>query len=501
MNTIRNRMATGAVWMVLFKMLERGLGLISMLILARLLVPEDFGLVAMATSLIALLELFSAFGLDTALIQRQEATPAHFHTAWTLNVLAGLGIGLMMLLLAWPAGLFYREPRVVPVICVLALAAALQGFENIGVVMFRKDMRFDREFRYLLGKKLIAFGATVSLALMWRNYWALVTGTIIGRIASLSLSYILHPFRPRFSLGRAADLMHVSKWLLLQNGLAFMKDRSSDLIIGRIAGPHSLGVFSVSAEISNMPGTELVAPINRAILPGYVKLANDLPALRREYLSVMSMISLLAVPAVAGFAACAPFLVLLVLGPKWIEAAILIEILAFFGITQVLQSNAYSAFLAIGKPEIFARINAIHVGILLPLMLILTPAFGIQGAAWAYVATAALILPVNFIYITRFLGLRHRDFVSRFWRPLAAAAAMYVGIRLLGPALPDAAIASSQAATSLVTCIALGVPLYAASIAILWFSSGRPQGTAESYLLQKVPHVWRSVRARFGSAT
>jgi O-antigen/teichoic acid export membrane protein len=292
--------------------------------------------------------------------------------------------------------------------------------------------------------------------------------------------------------------MHVSKWLMVQNGLAFLKERSSDFIIGRFSGPHPLGVFSVSAEISNMPGTELVAPINRAVLPGYVKLANDPPALRREYLSVMAMISLFAVPAVAGFAACAPFLVLLVLGPKWTDAANLIKILAFFGITQVLQSNAYSAFLAIGKPQIFAKINGIHVVVLICLLVAAVPSFGIQGAAWAYVATAAIILPVNFFFITRYLGLRQIQFVSHLWRPLVATALMYIGIRLLGPALPVAALSAKQAGASLITCVALGVPLYGISIATLWWLSGRPEDSAESFVLEKVPQVWNGVRARAG---
>ena len=145
-----------------------------------------------------------------------------------------------------------------------------------------------------------------------------------------------------------------------------------------------------------MPGTELVAPINRAVLPAYVKLAQDLPALGREYLSVMAMIALIAVPAVAGFAATAPFLVLLILGPAWVDAAILLQILAFFGITQVLQSNAYSAFLAVGQHHVFAKINGLHVAILLPLMTLGTVFYGLEGAAWAYVAAAMAILPVNF---------------------------------------------------------------------------------------------------------
>jgi lipopolysaccharide exporter len=494
--SIRSRMARGAVWMVGFKFLERSLGMISMLILARLLVPADFGLVAMATSFIALLELFAAFGVDTALVQRQESTPAHFNSAWTLNVCSGGAIATMMLLLAWPAALFYREPRVTAVICAMSVAAAVQGFENIGVVMFRRDMRFDREFAFLLGKKLASFCITVPLALLWRNYWALVVGTIAGRLASVALSYILHPFRPRFSLSAAADLLHFSKWIMMQNGLAFLKERSSDLIIGRLAGPHELGVFSVSAEISNMPGTELVAPINRAVLPGYVKLANDLPALRREYISVMSMISLFAVPAVAGFAACAPFLVLLVLGPHWVEAATLIRILAFFGITQVMQSNAYSAFLAIGRPQTFAKINGIHVVVLVILLLVLTPLYGIWGAAWGYVITASIMLPVNFWFVTHYLGLRKMQFIANLWRPILSAVAMYVGVHLLGPELPDGPLRATQAALSLLECIALGVPLYTICMVVLWMVSGRPAESAESFVLQKASQLWQGFSTR-----
>ena len=205
MKSIRTSMAKGAVWMVTFKTLERSLGLISMLVLARVLTPADFGLVAMATSLIALLELFSAFGLDTALIQHANAQRVHYDTAWTLNVLAGCTIALVMLALAWPASQFYREPRLTAVIAALSFGAAVQGCENVGVVAFRKEMRFDREFRFLLTKKILAFCTTVPLALWLHNYWALVAGTIMGRVGGVTLSYILHPFRPRLSLAAGTD--------------------------------------------------------------------------------------------------------------------------------------------------------------------------------------------------------------------------------------------------------------------------------------------------------
>lgn len=219
-------------------------------------------------------------------------------------------------------------------------------------------------------------------------------------------------------------------------------------------------------------------------------LANDLPALRREYVSVMAMVALLAVPAVAGFAACAPFLVLLVLGPKWIQAASLIRVIAFYGITTVLQSNAYSAFLALGRPQVFVKVTAIHVAILLMTLLGLTPRYGIEGAAWAYVLTSALIMPIDFYMITRYLGLRPIVYVAQLWRPVCGAAVMYLGVRVLGPPMPTAALSALQAAYSLITCIVLGVAFYSLSIVVFWLVSRRPDDSAEGWVLRRLQSTW-----------
>src|SRR5215510_14071866 len=125
---IANKMAKGAAWMVSFKLLDRALGLLSTLILARLLVPADFGLVAMATSIIAALALLGAFSFDVSLIQNPDTQRRHFDTAWTFNVFFGLFCGVLLALLAYPAAAFYREPRLESVMYVLALAMALLGF-------------------------------------------------------------------------------------------------------------------------------------------------------------------------------------------------------------------------------------------------------------------------------------------------------------------------------------------------------------------------------------
>jgi lipopolysaccharide exporter len=487
--------ARGALWMVSFKLLERGLGLISTLVLARLLVPRDFGVVAMAVSLVALLEIFSAAGMDTALIQRQDASPAHFHTAWTLNVLAGFTVGVVLVLLALPASYFYREPRLVAVMCVFALGAAVQGLENIGVVQFRKQLRFDREFRYLLAKKLISFAVTVPLAFWLRSYWALVIGTLAGRTGSVMYSYLIQPFRPRLSLQTAAEMMHFSKWLMPLNALGFLKERSATFLIGHFAGPAALGAFTVSTEIASLPSTELIAPINRALLPAYAKLAGDRPALRAEFLNSMSGIALLGMPMVAGVALAAPFIVLLALGPKWSAARPLLEVLAFYGISQVLESNAYAAFVAIGKPAVFFRVIGLQTAVLLAALLPLTLSYGTIGAAWSYVFSALVTLPVNFLYIARLMGLRARDFVTAVWRPVVSAAVMYGGGRLWGPALPATAVTSAAAFVPFIKCVAVGALTYVAIDALLWLAAGRPRG-AETWLLRQVGAISRVARSR-----
>jgi len=482
MHSDNRRSLVGASWMVLYKLFDRSLGLVSTIVLARLLLPQDFGIVAMATSVIALLELLSAFNLDAALIQHRDASDEHFHAAWTLNLLCASILALLLFALAWPVSVFYREPRLTAVISTLAVGTIIQGLENVGTVNFRKNLDFPREFRFLTVKRLLPFLVTVPLAFWLRNYWALIAGVLVGRVGGVVASYALHPFRPRPSLHRIMDLMHFSKWMLLHNLIAFLKDRSSSFVIGRLSGIGSVGLFSISAEIASLPSTELIAPINRALLPIYAKLAKDPPALAREYLSAMSIIALIGVPAVAGVAVTAPYIVALFLGSKWLDAIPLLQILAFFGITQVLQTNAFAAFLALGKTKPFVQINTIHVIVLLIGLVTLTGPFGVVGAAWAYVIAALLLLPVNLAVIRAYLGLKGSEYFKRLWRPIVAAGVMYACVRFLGPQAAAETTAVAGVAQSLVVCVLLGAATYVLSDLGLWLASGRPEGAETSVL-------------------
>src|SRR5258706_4931568 len=301
--SLGSRIARGAAWMVVFKLLDRSIGIVSVVILARLLVPADFGLVAMATAIIAIIELLSAFNFDLALIQAQHATRAHYDTAWTLNVAMATVCAMVVAAAAFPAGAFYGDSRLGPIMLWLSLATWIRGFENVGVVAFRKELKLNREFQLLLTKRIGVFLVTISIALATRSYWALVLGIFAGSVGGGVLSYMFHPFRPRFDLTGRGELFHFSKWIVFHNVIITLASPAADLVIGVSIRPSPLGLFNLAHEISNLPSTELSAPVNRAVYPGYAKIASDPSRLAAQFLGVLGLTALLTAPAAACIAA------------------------------------------------------------------------------------------------------------------------------------------------------------------------------------------------------
>jgi len=488
-------LARGAAWMICFRLLDRTIGVASMLVLARVLTPADFGLVAMATAMIAFVELFGAFGLDVALIQRPGASHEHYDSAWTMNVLIGVSVALALLASAWPLAWFYDDPRLVALVAFLALGPLIQGGENIGVVAFRKDLNFDREFRFLLTKRLLSFAITVALALWLRSYWALAIGMVFGRVAGVVISYALHPFRPRWSLARAPDLLHFSLWLVAQNFTVFLKERAPDFIVGKLAGAPALGMWSIANEISNLVGTELIGPMNRAALPTYSRLAEDRAAIGREYLSVLGLVALLVTPLVVGLAAVAPLVVAVLLGPQWGEVGILISLLAFHGLTNILLGTAHAPVLACGRPVVYVKIYLFQVCVLLPLLFWMTREYGVRGAVIAAVVTAIALLPVNATLVARTLGVTARQLLSKMWRPLLAAAVMYAVTVLAQPPVDVATLTAARAAVLLAMFVPLGAISYVLAAMAIWVLCGRPVG-AETTLLEQAARRWRRLMGR-----
>jgi lipopolysaccharide exporter len=494
LESVNAGMARGAAWNVFLRLLDRTIGLLSTVVLARLLVPADFGLIALATSLAALLALLGAFGLDLALIQNPNADRRFFDTVWTFNVLFGIGLAAVLVLLANPAAHFYNESRLVHVIFGLAIARAISGFENVGIIAFRKNLEFDKEFKFLLYKRLATtFLATIPLAFVWRSYWALVGGVIAGSCFGLVLSYRLHPYRPRPSLGAMRELFGFSKWLQLAHIVGFASGRAADFIIGKAAGISALGSFTIAKDIANLPSAELAMPVHRGIFPGYAKISGDLGLLKRAYLRVTSVLVLITLPAGIGLGLVAQPVVLVFLGDKWNEVIPLIQILSVNGVLAVSLSTAAYVYLALGTTRRTASLTAVHVAVSLPTMLFLVPFLGVTGAAFALLAGTLATVPVNFRMMSRAVRLTLQDILGIIWRPVSAMLVM-VGVTLVARGYWMSTETFGGNAVNLFATAGIGAAVYCGAVMLLWQVASRPDG-AETFVLERM----KSAAAACGS--
>lgn len=473
---INVKIAKGAIWMVAFKFLDRGIGLVSTLILARMLVPEDFGLVAMAMILNSALSLLVSFSFDVQLIQNPKAGPEHFNTAWTFNVIFATVCGIALAALAIPASVYYNEPRLENILYVLGLGFAIQGFSNIGTVKFQREMRFDKEFRFLLSKRLATLVVTIPLALTMRNYWALVLGQLAGTVISVIQSYVVSTYRPRLSLAARGEMFHASKWLVVNNIIQFVNNRAAQFILAHYTSPASMGVHSIATEIATLPTTELVAPINRAAFPGYSKAAHDLALLRDTFLKVISSIALFSIPAGVGIFAVADLLVPAALGWKWLAAIPLIQILAVHGVIKAVQTNITYVYLALNRPRLITLVWAAQAVVMVALLIPAVKYFGVIGASCAYLATGIAMIPVNQGMVARCLNLGWTTFCRQLVRPFLASLVMAAAVLAIKSQLVLHHGATFEYVLALALCVSIGAITYAITLYLLWRLAKSPHG-------------------------
>jgi O-antigen/teichoic acid export membrane protein len=188
------------------------------------------------------------------------------------------------------------------------------------------------------------------------------------------------------------------------------------------------------------------------------------------------MVSLLAVPAVSGLAAVSPLVVRVLLGPKWQDTSAVLSILAFYGLSRVLGSNAYTACVALGRLKDWFRITILHVLLLVPLLLVLTRSHGLIGAAIAYVVASMAVLPANIGITIHMLRIPIADMRGVLWRPVMASVAMYVCVRSAMGMTGGGEETASRAMVTLVLLVLLGLVTYAAAVWVMWRMSGRPEG-------------------------
>jgi O-antigen/teichoic acid export membrane protein len=474
----------GSIWMIALRWSMRLTGVVSTMVLARLLTPADFGIVTMALIFVGLMESLNMGGQQLALIRLAAPAREHYDTAWTLYVIMGFVVGAAIATLAPLTRLYFSDPRVVPVMQWLALRSVIGGFENIGTVDFRRDLQFQRSFLYSCFPKLVSLVVVVPFAVFLRSYWALVIAMLASELSQIVLSYIMHPYRPRFSLARVDDILSFSFWALFRLIGQYANTQVDQAAVGGVSGVAAMGRYSLATDLATLPSREVNEPMVTALYPVMATVIGDDQRLRELYLRTLCWSAIICASTSVGVTCVAHDLVRLVLGPKWADAEPLVGWLALSAGVLGLSSGAYTTFDVIGRPYLGARMQWTR---LLLLVAAIAPVAYLTHNAQFIAATRLVVtiifVPNLFFVVGRAIGVSPHDYLRAFWRPFAAAGVMAATIFFANIHL------SLVSPLRLLCDVLLGAATYGATLFLLWVLSGRPN-TPERDLITFLQSLW-----------
>jgi O-antigen/teichoic acid export membrane protein len=485
MEGVGKRLAQGVLWTASTRIVANAIALASTLVLARLLTPTDFGLVAIATTAFVIIGALTEMSLAAALIQHPAPDRTHFDTAFTLNAMRASLIAGILALAAHPIAAFYQDERLVAVIFAFCATTALTGFTNPKLVEFNRQLSFKQDFFASVPPKLIGFIAGLWVAIVYKSYWALVIGSVAGQVTGFVVSYALIPYLPRFSLAHARELFSFSIWLVLSTAISTFSYRSDQLIMGRVLGAHDLGHYDVGNNLARLPVQESTAPIAAVLFPAFSRLQTEPARLRAAFLRAQRLLVAVGLPVGVGFALVAQPLVTLALGPQWGQAAIVVQALSGVLALQSLSAPFSGVAMALKQTRLVFVRDLIFFCIRMPSIVIGLFTGGFVGLVLARCISGVIVVALDLTLVRHAIGAPFLVQIAANWRTFASTAAMagaVAGLTALG--LAQATI------PHLALLVLTGAATYALAMLGLWHLTGRPAGPVQE-ALDMIAHVRR----------
>jgi len=406
------RVTRAGFWVFFLRIMEKVFGIVRLIIIARFISPNNFGLMGIALLTMSTLNTFSQTGFQQALIQKKGRIKKYLDSTWTFLIFRGIILFLILYFLAPYAATFFAAPEARLIIRVIALATLFSGFNNVGIIFFQKKLEFNKHFFYKLSGTLADFVVAVALAIILKNVWALVFGLLAGNFVRLIASYLLHPYRPKisFDFKNIAPLFHFGKWILGSSILIFLITQGDDIFLGKMLGVTALGFYQMAYKISNMPATEYSHLIATVMLPAYSKIQNNLLKLKEAYLQVLQLTTFLAVPIAGGIFVLAPEFVRIFLSGKWMPIVPVMQVLAIYGLLRAIGATTGVVFVSQGKPELRTKIQFVALIILAILIYPLTQRFGMVGTAMAVLIYVLITNPYAVYLVLRIIMVDKFDY-------------------------------------------------------------------------------------------
>lgn len=475
MAPISSRVARGSAWLATSRLTVNSLGFISTIVMARLLAPEDFGLVALATSMMAMVSAVTDMQFSQALIHHQAPTKEHLDTAWTLGILRGMLIGAGFCAVGPLVAAFYEDSRLANIMYAFGFSLLLNGLANPRRVLLQRKLIFWQDFTLLVSQKFIGVAAGIAFAMVYPSYWSLVVGIIVGQLALVLVSYTVMPFRPRIGFSHARELWSFSLWLMLGQLVTVINWRFEQLVVGKILGLSILGQYSVGDNLAQIPTRETTAPLITPLFPAFANLRDSPERLRNGYQRAQTLITAIALPLGFGFAAIAQPLIDVVMGQRWQTAIIVVQVLSVVFSLQTIGAQVKSLALALGvTKKLFHRDVQVFL-VYIPLTIIGVYFAGIVGALIARAAIGILTMVVNMMLVRNLIDLSVSRQIFANARSLLSAGIMWGALLFFSANYPTY-FSSMDLVVKSIIMVSFGMIIYTAIMTILWMSAGKPSG-------------------------
>ena len=460
-SSLYNRTIKSGFWVLVSRAAQLVVSTIRVIVLARLLLPDDIGLLGAALLTLSILNKFTMPGFVSALIQKKDDIKDYLNSAWSLGVFRSIVLFAVLYFAAPYVGSFLDNPQLVPIIRVIGLTLFLGAFGNIGVVYFTKELQFRKKLIYQNAGTLTDATVTIVLAYFYRSVWALVWGKLAGDFVRMALGYIMHPYRPRFAFEAAklAELWSYGRHILGSTILNFFVLEGDDLFIAKVLGAHALGLYRYAYRISNMMATEVGDVISTVTFPAYSKLQDNLDKLKGGYIKAVQVVTVLCYPIAGGIAIVGRDFTEVVLGAKWLDMVSAMQVLCLMGAAKCLQGG--NVFKSLGRPDIPVRIALVRLIVMVVTIYPLTVKFGLVGSAWSVVISIIAIVPIQLYYVNKMIAHKPGEFLRLISLPLLSTLAMMGVVYLTGNLFPEAGL------ISLAVQVFAGVVSYVVSTCVL----------------------------------
>jgi O-antigen/teichoic acid export membrane protein len=459
---MRGRTARAAGWAFVATAGTRLVTLLSLVIVARLLSPADFGLLAFALVYITYAETIGDLGTSAALIYWKDRREDAAQVTFVVNLVMGVLWCALTLLLAPAIAGFFNNPEAAPIIGTLAFSFPIKYAGNTHDALAQKDLRFRARAVPELGMALTKAGVSIALAVAGFGPWSLVWGQLAGQLVWTVLAWSVVSWRPRISLvpGLAAPMLRYGRGIIGVNIISAVVHHADLAVVGRLLGTTALGLYQVAYKVPEATIIVLTWVISRVLFPAFSRL-ESIAELRRSYFQALRYVSFITVPLAAGLFLTAEPLLTVVFGEQWRGAGNILRWLAIYAGIRSISTPSGDVLKASGHSSMLARIALLKAAIVVP-ALILGARYGVEGVAIALAASTALTFVIQLFIVRSVLGFELLG-VARAVGPSAlAGAVMIVATLALQRLTPGIA-----PHTGLVATIVAGAVAYATALLLI----------------------------------